>query len=777
MNLAPTWLARLRTPRLPRDPRRKALMWLTAGFLLFGVIEAGEPFERMLGSVRDRVRQHDASGDVVIVGIDDRMIEQLHEWPLRRRHYAQLIDRLNADGVSRIFIDVSFSTLSTAADDRALVDAVKRSRAEVTLSTSFSVDPIRRRRTELLPFPALRQVAQLASVNFRFDFTGVVRRLPYAMVIGGAPHPSFAAKIAGVAGRPGQLFRVDYSTRLASLPMVGGGDVLDGRLPEGSLRGRTVVIGPTATRMADNYLVPNVGYLPGVFIQALGAETLHSGRPLDLPWMLPFAIAWCATLGLFFLRYRTTAVVLHAMTVLALVGLPFLLDARLVFTEIVPALGLMLGAAAWMLWSSYRSAFRREAIVNAVSGLPNLNALRAIANEPDIALVAARIRNYPEVTASLAADHERILAEQIARRLALGSGGAVIYQGDEGIFAWLTPCETVSFTSDQFDAMHALFRNAVAVGDRHVDLSITFGLSSDAGLSPFNRLGGALMAADAAADAGLHWKLHEPVQPSDSSWKLSLLSRLDAAIDAEEIWVAFQPKIDVASNRIVGAEALVRWAHPEKGPINPVDFIPLAEQQNRIGKLTYYVLETAIRTAASINSHGIRFGMAVNLSVRLLDDPSLIEQVGALLDRHGLAPDLLTLEITETAAISGSRASIGVLEGLRAIGVGLSIDDYGTGFSNLENLRTIPANEIKIDRSFIDAIDHSRSDAVMVRSTIQMAHSLGQKVVAEGVERAETLQTLRRMGCDLVQGYLTGRPVKFSALARSLIQERRRHAA
>ena len=777
MNLAPTWLARLRSRNPHRDPRRTALTWLTLGFLAFGLVEAGEPLERMLGTVRDRVRQHDASGDVVIVGIDDRMIEQLHEWPLRRRHYAELIDRLNADGVGRIFVDVSFSTLSTKADDRALVDAVKRSRAEVAVSTGFSVDPVNGRRTQLLPFPALRAVAHLASYNFKFDGSGVVRQLPYAIIMDGHSYPSFAAKIAGVRGRPGELFRVDYSTRLASLPMAGGGDVLNGRLPEGSLRGRTVLIGPTAARMADNYLVPGVGFLPGVFIQALGAETLYTGRPIDLPWMLPFAVAWFAALMLTFLRYRKSAVLLYVCTAMTLIGLPFFLDARLIFTETVPALGLMTGVAAWMLWSGYRSAYRREAIVNAVSGLPNLNALRAVAKEPNVALVAARIRNYPEITASLAADHERMLAEQIARRLALGSGGAVIYQGDEGIFAWLMPCETVSFTSDQFDAMHALFRNAVAVGDRRVDLSITFGMSSDAGLSPFNRLGGALMAADAAADAGLHWKLHEPVQPSDSSWKLSLLSRLDAAIDAGEIWVAFQPKIDVASNRIVGAEALVRWAHPEKGPINPGDFIPLAEQQNRIGKLTYHVLDTAIRTAASINHHGIRFGMAVNLSVRLLDDPTLIEQVGILLERHGLAPELLTLEITETAAISGSRASIGVLEGLRAIGVGLSIDDYGTGFSNLENLRTIPTNEIKIDRSFIDAIDHSRSDAVMVRSTIQMAHSLGQKVVAEGVERAETLQTLRRMGCDLVQGYLTGRPMKFSALVRSLIQERRRHAA
>lgn len=753
------------------------MVWLTLGFLLFGLVEAGEPLERMVRSMRDQVRRHDASGQVVVVGIDDAMIEKLQEWPLLRRHYAHLIQQLNKAGASRIFLDITFSTRSKPEEDRLLVDAIRRSRAEVVVPAGFNIDPVTKRRIEFQPFPELRQVATIANINVEFDGPGVVRRLPYAMTIGGKIYPSFAAKLAGIAGRSEQVFPVDYSTRLASLPILSGLDIMEGRVSTSDLRGRDILIGMTSIRLGDNYLVPGTGLLPAVFVQALGAETLHAGRPYEVPWTIPFGVAWLATLALFFLRQRGLAILIHAGAIAAMVFGPLLLDTAMIFTEIMPALLLLLAGGARFLWTVYRTAFRRRAIVNVVSGLPNLNALRAVASEPGVALVAARVRNFPEISASLAAAHERILVEQIARRLALGSGGATIYQGDEGIFAWLMPCETISFTSDQFDAMHALFRNAVAVGDRHVDMSITFGLAADADLSPFNRLGGALMAADAAADAGLHWKMHEPVQASDSSWKLSLLSRLDAAIDAGEIWVAYQPKIDLASGRIVGAEALVRWAHPEKGPISPADFIPVAEQQNRIGKLTYHVLEAAIRTAASINNHGIHFGIAVNLSVRLLDDPTLVDQVKLLLMRHGLTPNLLTLEITETAAISGSGTSIAVLNRLRTIGVGLSIDDYGTGFSNLENLRTIPANEIKIDRSFVDAIDQSHSDAVMVRSTIQMAHSLGQKVVAEGVERTETLQALRKMGCDMVQGYLTGRPTKISALFRTLILERRRYAA
>ncbi|WP_165374782.1 EAL domain-containing protein [Sphingomonas montana] len=762
---------------MQRGAGRRALLWITLGCLLFGLLEAGAPLEHVLRNLRDRARQHAASGQIVVVGIDDRTVDAVMEWPLQRRYYARLVDRLNVLGARRIFIDLNFTTRSTPGDDRLLADAMRRSRAIIVLPSGFYVDPATRERREFAPAAMFRPYAQVANINASFDAEGVVHRLPFVMRNGTEVHPSFSALLAGRTGGGGRVYPIDYSIRLASVPVVSADAVMTGSSAAGDVAGKDIVIGLTSLRLGSNFMVPNVGLTSGIFLHVMGAETLLSGISSEVPWFVPFALAVLVVCVGLFVRRRLLRVVGYVLVTIGATALPFFLDAHLIFTEIIPTLVFLGAVGTYALWSQYRTAFRQRAVVNVVSGLPNLNALRAVAGEPDVALVAARVRNFPEVSASLPADKERALVEQIARRLALGSGGATIYQGDEGIFAWLMPCETVSFTSDQFDALHALFRNPVAIGDRHVDLAITFGLASDPDLSPFNRLGGALMAADAAAEAGLHWKLHEPAQQSDSAWRLSLLGRLDAAIDSGEIWVAYQPKIDLASGRIVGGEALVRWSHPEKGPISPVDFIPMAEQQNRIGKLTYHVMETAIRAAAAINGHGMEFGIAVNLSARLLDDPVLVERVAELLADHGLAPRLLTLEITETAALSDGSQAIAVLNALREVGVGLSIDDYGTGFSNLENLRTIPATEIKIDRSFIDAIDHSRSDAVMVRSTIQMAHSLGQTVVAEGVERAETLRALRVMRCDMVQGYLTGRPMKFAALSRMLLTERRRTAA
>jgi EAL domain-containing protein (putative c-di-GMP-specific phosphodiesterase class I) len=243
------------------------------------------------------------------------------------------------------------------------------------------------------------------------------------------------------------------------------------------------------------------------------------------------------------------------------------------------------------------------------------------------------------------------------------------------------------------------------------------------------------------------------------------------------VWVAYQPKIDVATRKVLGAEALARWTHPEKGPIAASEFVAAAEQHNRIGKLTDFVLGKAIAAAALLNRRGIDFDIAVNLSARLLTDRGLPLRLSALLARHGLAPNRLTLELTETAALAGDGEGLEMIVRLRELGVGIAIDDYGTGLSTLEYLKKIPANEIKIDQSFVKGIIDNRSDRLMVQSTIGLAHSLGRKVVAEGVEHREILDLLAGMGCDIAQGFAVGRPMSLDSLTKRLSTDRKRTAA
>jgi EAL domain-containing protein (putative c-di-GMP-specific phosphodiesterase class I) len=297
------------------------------------------------------------------------------------------------------------------------------------------------------------------------------------------------------------------------------------------------------------------------------------------------------------------------------------------------------------------------------------------------------------------------------------------------------------------------------------------------GRSLTNRLASALVAAEEAAHDGLKWKYYDPEALEDASWKLSILSQLDSAVDKGEVWVAYQPKFDLKQRRIVGAEALARWTHPEKGPIAASEFIAAAEQHDRIGKLTDFVMEQAISAAAAVNRKHPGFGVAVNLSARLLTDRSLVLRLGAMLARHRLSPDLLTLELTETAELAGSGAAFDMLSSLRDLGVTIAIDDYGTGLSTLDYLKKIPASEIKIDQSFVKTMLDNRSDLVMVQSTIALAHSLGRKVVAEGVEHQGVLDALVDMGCDVAQGYIIGRPMSIDSLSKRLSTDRRSSVA
>jgi EAL domain-containing protein (putative c-di-GMP-specific phosphodiesterase class I) len=208
-----------------------------------------------------------------------------------------------------------------------------------------------------------------------------------------------------------------------------------------------------------------------------------------------------------------------------------------------------------------------------------------------------------------------------------------------------------------------------------------------------------------------------------------------------------------------GAEGLVRWQHPELGLLPPSDFIPIVEQTGLIGPLTRHVLEQAVAQCAAWRRAGKDLTVSVNLSVRNLLDPDLPSLIGDLLTLYGLTPEALQLEITESMLMSDPDRSLVTLTRLNQLGVGLSVDDYGTGYSSLANLRRLPIDELKIDRSFVSPMLSDESDLIIVRSTINLGHDLGLKVVAEGVEDEATLHRLAGLGCDFAQGYHFSKPL------------------
>jgi len=547
--------------------------------------------------------------------------------------------------------------------------------------------------------------------------------------------------------------------------------VMKGRVPAKLLAGRDIVVGTATDAVGDQIFVPGYGRGFGSEVHIMGAETLKQGRPVDLGWIPGFLVGLAAAAAALVRRRFAERAALFTSALAILLIAPGFMEAGLIFADVTPGIFVLLTVASALAWRKYRT----RGLVNQVSNLPNLSALRANRLGRTQALVAARILNYEEIVAALPPNSERQLIEQIVARLNVGSPGRVLYQGDGGIFAWFE--EPSQPFGNHLEALYALFRNPARVAGLPMDLAIAFGVEVGSGRSIHNRLASALVAAEEAAHDGLKWKYHDPETLENASWKLSMLSQLDEAIDRGEVWVAYQPKLDLATKRIIGAEALARWTHPEKGPIAASEFVAAAEQHNRIGKLTDFVLEKAVAAAAQINKRAINFDMAVNLSARLLTDKGFTLRLSAMLARHGLSPEHLTLELTETAALSDTGEGLDMITRLRDLGVNIAIDDYGTGLSTLDYLKKIPANEIKIDQSFVKGIVDNRSDRLMVQSTIGLAHSLGRKVVAEGVEHRDILDLLIEMSCDIAQGFAVGRPMSLESLTKRVASDRKRTAA
>jgi EAL domain-containing protein (putative c-di-GMP-specific phosphodiesterase class I)/CHASE2 domain-containing sensor protein len=748
----------------------RTLLWIAIAGLIFGVLGLGEIGEDVLRTGRNSLHSHKASGDIVVVTIDDASMDKFGRWPLPRRYYAGLVDELTRAGAKRIFFDIKFYGASDPADDAIFADALSRS-GRVTLAVRGTTRANLEAASDEWPLPAFSDHARLGSINIHYNFQNVAWHIPYAVDSVAGPLPSFASLLSGRKGEVGTLFRADYSIDPRSIPTLSADDVLRGRISPDSIRGKDVIIGATSPAAGDMFFVPGVGHMGGVFVHVIGAETLKSGKPTDLGWiplyLVSLAIAAWAILAR---AERKQLPVIGLAVVLVLLG-PAAAESRLVFLDVTPALLVLLTTVAALI----RGRFRKRGLIDAVSGLPNLTALKSNRAGRDKALIVARILNYAEIVATLPTASERQLVDQIVARLSVGALDRTFYQGDGGIFAWFD--DPGKPFGHHLEALYALFRTPVRVSGMSIDLSVSFGVEIGSSRSLANRLGSALLAAEQAAHDGLKWKYHDPDSLQEASWKLSMLSQLDDAIDRGEVWAAFQPKVDLKTRKIIGAEALARWTHPEKGPIAAAEFVAAAEQNDRIGKLTAFMLDQAIAAAASLNKGGRDFDMSVNLSGRLLGDKALVGRIAILLERHGVDPKHLTLELTETAAIAGSGEALDMLMQLRELGVNISIDDYGTGLSTLDYLKRIPAGEIKIDQTFVRGMVENRSERLMVSSTIALAHSLGRSIVAEGVETREALELLAEMECDIAQGFITGRPMSLESLKRRLASDRRSKVA
>ncbi|WP_413456871.1 putative bifunctional diguanylate cyclase/phosphodiesterase [Herbaspirillum huttiense] len=355
------------------------------------------------------------------------------------------------------------------------------------------------------------------------------------------------------------------------------------------------------------------------------------------------------------------------------------------------------------------------------------------------------------------------LLRQVAVRLSaqLLSPGAKVARlgGDE--FAILLPGVDLDGALDQAAHILRALEQPLSLQEQTVDLGAGIGV---AGYPAHGETSEVLLshvevAMYTAKRKGSGVVIYDPAIDQSSQESLSLLSELRRALERDEFMLYLQPKLDLATGSVVGGEALVRWVHPEKGFIGPDNFIPFAETTGFIRMLTIWMMEKVARLSAQLQAQGLRLKFSVNLSTRDLLDQELPAAFGAILERHRLTPAALCLEITESAIMDDPARAQATLDRLAAMGFALSIDDFGTGYSSLAYLKRLPVDELKIDKSFVMKMAQDQDDAKIVRSTVDLGHNLGLRVVAEGVESEEVWFLLRQMGCDQGQGYFMGKPM------------------
>jgi diguanylate cyclase len=406
---------------------------------------------------------------------------------------------------------------------------------------------------------------------------------------------------------------------------------------------------------------------------------------------------------------------------------------------------------------------------DALTGLPNRvelqdrlqERLRRSDGDP-VVLLTMDLDRFKEINDTFGHHHGDMLLEQIGPRLrsALSDADLIVRLGGDEFAVLLASNDSARASHVAEALLGALCAPFVVAGYRlDVGASIGVAISPDDGKDPATLLRSADVAMYVAKRDHSGFALHGPEQDQYTPERLSLIGELRLAIERDELVLHFQPQVELRSGRVLGAEALVRWRHAERGLVPPDAFIPLAEHAGLIKPLTRWVLDAALRQCRIWLDSGWHLTVSVNASVQDLRDTSFPDQVERLLTAHAVPACHLRVEITESAMMVDPAQTRGVLERVRALGVGVAVDDFGTGYSSLGYLKRLPTDELKLDRSYVQHIATDPHDLAIVRSTILLAHDLGLTVVAEGAEDEAALEQLNAVNCDVVQGYVMSRPL------------------
>lgn len=724
--------------------------------ILFGVvaatIELPLPAEDAYTAARARLRIRAAPQDIAMIAIDDSTLNELQVALPTRREDSIVIDRLVAAGVQKIVFDRAHADPETPETDAVFAETLNRHRGKVWLGMTPRVEVGFSELDAILPMKQFRDVAPQASMMGYANPFQLSVQFPTEVEFEGKAYISISALLAGYDG-PAQRYRPDYSFNPKSVPTYRYIDVLRGRVDPSELAGKNVIIGRTFVESPDFYRHPLFGKVPGPYFHILGAHTLKRSTPLDLNWYPALLLAALAIAMQARGPRRDSQLLWGASGVLLLA--PFVLDEMNIHVDIMPAL-LTIGWAAIGFHRINRKYYSTGVDAMTTSAISSDRP----SGERDV--YALKIANLAELSEDWS---EREIGDFVNTLIAYvrgpGEVGDIAFERD--LLVWLAPRMDTVELERHADGLAMMLKTAISHDWQSSQGAPALGIDTNHDLPVALRIKKAMQAAEEAGARGVRFIINDAAHLEARNNRLELIRVLEKGLRDRNVGVAYQPKIDLASGRIVGAETLIRWRPDGVEFVNPQDLVLAAEAGDRINELTLVVMEAALLDGKRAIALDPRFKLAVNMSAKSLSDTHLLFDIMTLLGRYDFPPENLTLELTETAKLEDHRIAPQIAA-LKARGICLSIDDFGTGQSNLEYIEKLPSSELKIDKKFVQHMAHSEESRAVVRATIEIAHSLGKVVVAEGVEDFAVAAALRTMGCDQAQGYLFSRAIAMPEL-------------
>lgn len=742
--------------------RKRIKVAVIAGLigLVSAAIELPLPLEGTYRSLRAQVRATTPPQDIVLVAIDDATLNKLGQARPTRFQDSVLVENLFAAGVERIVWDRAHADPETPEADAKFAETLARHRGKVWLGGAPGDKNGFRDIAPILPAPMFRENANVANMmGFALPYSLSVR-FRTAIDFEGRQMPGISAVLAGYEGKP-TWYYPDYAFQPDGVPVTSYHDIISGKFNRDDLAGKRVLVGWTNYETSDVFQFPGEGSVPGPYFHIIGAHTLKRGLPVDLGnypalLLLLIALIW---------QSRSSARSNRGLWPAAgvLVFAPFALDGLGVNVDVLSALlGLAVGGIGFRRIA--KKYYNTEVDAFTTSAMP----LDKISTDKDV--YALKISNLAELSEDW---NDTQMGEFVANLIGFikGPGDAQEVAFDKDVLIWLAPRMVTNTLEKHADGLAMMLKMAISHNSHVAGGTPALGIDTHYELPVRQRIKKAVQAADEAAGKGLRYIVNDDAFIEARQHRLELLRLLEKGLRDRSIGVGYQPKVDLRTGLVVGAEALIRWQPEGEDFVNPQELVLTAEANDMINDLTLIVMDVALKDAREALKADPDFKLAINMSAKSLSDTDFLFDMMTLLGQHRFPGKNLTLELTETAKLDDARIA-GQIKALQQRNISLSVDDFGTGHSNLEYLEKLPSNELKIDKRFVQGMTSSEESKAIVRATIEIAHSLGKVVVAEGVETEEIAADLREMHCDHGQGYLFAKAMPMRQLVE-MIQKKR----